>query len=123
LNISQTSAVVRDKHSPERVQQEAIQRDEDLVTEALGGGAAEDLKTVYRLMLGLSSHDLSAMRELLGMPRKVLFAAQRAKGHYLAAAFDYGSYVCVTENLKPKSGPSDFILDLQLFNEMTRLMR
>ena len=198
LIISQTSAVVRDKHSPERVQQEAIQRDGDLVTEALGGGAAEDLKTVYRLMLGLSSHDLSAMRELLGMPRKVLFAAQRAEGHYLAAAFDYGSYVCqfetgidqiprfdahlevfgeqkvlrvqydtpyvrnlpirvftteanaqggvttidshpawgdpfvaqwkafyknVTENLKPKSGPSDFILDLQLFNEMTRLMR
>jgi hypothetical protein len=34
-------------------------------------------------MLGLSSHDLSAMRELLGMPNKVLFAAQRGGGLYM----------------------------------------
>jgi predicted dehydrogenase len=198
LIINQTAAVVRDKDLPKRVQQEAVQRDEDLVAEALGAGAAKDLKTVYRLMLGLSSHDLSAMRELLGMPKGVLFAAQREEGRYLAAAFDYGSYVCqfetgidqiprfdahlevfadqkvlrveydtpyvrnlpirvftmeangqggvstidshpargdpfveewkafyknVTENLKPKSEPVDFLLDLQLFEEMTRLMR
>jgi predicted dehydrogenase len=34
------------------------------------------------------------MRELLGMPQRVLYAAQRQKGIYLSAAFDYGSYVC-----------------------------
>ena len=198
LIIARTSGVVRDKNLPKKVQLEALQRDKDLVEEALGRGAAKDLKTVYRLMLGLSSHDLSAMRELLGMPTRVLFAAHRADGRYLAAAFDYGSYVCqfetgidqiprfdahlevfaerkvlrveydtpyvrnlpirvftteangeggvttinshptwgdpfveewkafyknVTENLKPKSGPSDFILDLQLFEDMTQLMR
>jgi predicted dehydrogenase len=48
-------------------------------------------------MLGLSSHDLSAMRELLGLPSKVLFAAQRSAGLYLTAAFDYGHYVCQFE--------------------------
>jgi predicted dehydrogenase len=197
LIISQTSGVVRDKDLSRKVQMEALQRDEDLVEEALARAAATDLKTVYRLMLGLSSHDLSAMRELLGMPKRVLFAAHRAGGRYLAAAFDYGSYVCqfetgidqiprfdahlevfaehkvlrveydtpyvrnlpirvftteangeggvttinshptwgdpfveewkafyknVTENLEPKSGPGDFILDLQLFEQMTRLM-
>jgi hypothetical protein len=37
-------------------------------------------------MLGLSSHDLSAMRELLGAPKRVLFAAQRVEGFYLVAA-------------------------------------
>jgi predicted dehydrogenase len=48
-------------------------------------------------MLGLSSHDISAMRELLGMPQRVLYAAQRQGGLYLSAAFDYGEYVCQFE--------------------------
>jgi predicted dehydrogenase len=197
LIINQTSAVVRDHHLPKSLQTEASQRDEELVTEALGGNRAEDVKTAYRLMLGLSSHDLSAMRELIGMPGKVLFAAQRAGGRYLAAAFDYGAFVCqfetgidniprfdahlevfgehktlrvqydtpyvrnlpirvfttesngqggvttsdarpawgdpfvaewkafydnVTKNRLPKSGPEDFVLDLELFTQMVELM-
>jgi predicted dehydrogenase len=197
LIINQTSAVVRDHHLPKSLQKEASQRDEELVTEALGGNRAEDVKTAYRLMLGLSSHDLSAMRELIGMPGKVLFAVQRAGGRYLAAAFDYGTFVCqfetgidniprfdahlevfgdyktlrvqydtpyvrnlpirlfttesngqggvttsdahpawgdpfvaewkafydnVTQNRLPKSGPEDFLLDLELFTQMVELM-
>lgn len=198
LIINQTSRVIRDQHLPRRTQKIAKQRDDALVEEALGGNPSEHLKTAYRLMLGLSSHDLSAMREMLGMPKKVLFASQRANGRYLAAAFDYGSYVCqfetgidkiprfdahlevfgeervirveydtpyvrnlpirlliterngsggvtrvdshpswsdpfaaewrafhtnVTEKRLPKSGPEDFLQDLELFSEMARLMR
>jgi predicted dehydrogenase len=37
------------------------------------------------------------MRELLGKPKKVLFAAQRDSGLYMAATFDYGPYVCQFE--------------------------
>jgi predicted dehydrogenase len=197
LIINQTSAVVRDNHLPKSLQEEASQRDEELVTEALGANRPEDVKLAYRLMLGLSSHDLSAMRELLGMPGKVLFAAQRAGGRYLAAAFDYGTFICqfetgidniprfdahlevfgehktlrvqydtpyvrnlpirvfttesngqggvstsdvhpawgdpfvaewkafydnVTANRLPKSGPDDFLLDLELFTQMVELM-
>jgi predicted dehydrogenase len=197
LIINQTSAVLRDNQLPKPLKEEASRRDEELVIEALGGNRSEDVKTAYRLMLGLSSHDLSAMRELLGMPGKVLFAAQRADGRYLAAAFDYGAFVCqfetgideiprfdahlevfgeqktlriqydtpyvrnlpirvfttesnrqggvttidahpawgdpfvaewkafynnVTENRLPKSGPEDFLLDLELFAQMVQLM-
>jgi predicted dehydrogenase len=97
LIINQTSTVIRDPDLPKQLQEEAVRLDEELVTEALGKNAGEDLRSAYRLMLGLSSHDLSAMRELLGMPSKVIFAAQRAKGWYLAAAFDYDSFVCQFE--------------------------
>jgi predicted dehydrogenase len=196
--INQTSMVIRDEHLPKKVQQEASRRDEELVDEAVGGDTVEAVKSAYRLMLGLSSHDLSAMRELLGTPSKVLFASQRGNGRYLAAAFDYGSYVCqfetgidkiprfdaqlevfgeekivrvqydtpyvrnlpirvftteangeggvtvtdahpawgdpfvsewkafyqnVTEKRKSKSGPDDFLSDLELFDEMVHLMR
>jgi predicted dehydrogenase len=198
LIINQTSAVVRDPDLPKKLQAEAVRLDEELVTEALGKNTGEDLRSAYRLMLGLSSHDLSAMRELLGMPSKVIFAAHRAKGRYLAAAFDYDSFVCqfetgidqiprfdahlevfgehrlvkvqydtpyvrnlptrifttesngkggvtiidshpawgdpfvdewkafyrnITQKLLPKSGPEDFMLDLELFGQMAQLMR
>jgi predicted dehydrogenase len=198
LIVNPTARVIRDEQLPESVKNDTEQRDESLVNEALGGKPSPVLRRVYALMLGLSSHDLSAMRELLGMPNKVLFAAQRGGGLYMAAAFDYGPYVCqfetgidgiarfdahlevygcqkvvriqydtpyvrnspirlfVTEdngrggvtqidshlawgdpfveewkafyenvagNKAPKTGPADFLQDLELFAEMARLMQ
>ena len=198
LIINPTSRVIRDEHSPESLRNYAQLRDDALVTEVLGEKPTGALKRAYRLMLGLSSHDISAMRELLGMPSKVLFAAQRNNGSYLTAVFDYGSYVChfetgvdqiarfdahlevygtekvirvqydtpyvrnlairllitesngrggvshleshptwgdpfvaewksfhtnITNNQAPKTGPTDFMRDLELFIEMAQLMR
>jgi predicted dehydrogenase len=97
LIIEPTSRVLRDEHLQESLKKEEELRDESLVDEALGAGASRSLRNAYRLMLGLSSHDLSAMRELLGRPKRVLFAAERANGSYLAATFDYGTYVCQFE--------------------------
>jgi predicted dehydrogenase len=37
------------------------------------------------------------MRELLGMPKRVLYAAQREGGLFISAAFDYGDYICQFE--------------------------
>src|SRR6516164_3974239 len=198
LIINPTSRVIRDEHSPKSLRNYAQLRDDALVTEVLGERPTGALKRAYRLMLGLSSHDISAMRELLGMPSKVLFAAQRNNGSYLTAVFDYGSYVChfetgvdqiarfdahlevygtekvirvqydtpyvrnlpirllitesngrggvthleshptwgdpfvaewksfhtnITNNQAPKTGPTDFMRDLELFIEMAQLMR
>ena len=103
LIVNATSRVVRDEHLPEEVKKDAKAREEALLEEALGGKPTDVLKKTYSLMLGLSSHDLSAMRELLGMPKGVLFAARRGMaapggtGIYLAATFDYGPYVCQFE--------------------------
>ena len=198
LIVNPTSRVIRDEQLPESVKNEARLRDEALVDEALGGTPSPEHRHAYAVMLGLSSHDLSAMRELLGLPNKVLFAAQRGGGRYLAATFDYGPFVCqfetgidgiarfdahlevygsqkiiriqydtpyvrnlpirlfvtednghggvttleshptwgdpfvaewkafyenITENKSPKTGPADFVHDLELFAEMARLMR
>jgi predicted dehydrogenase len=198
LIIHPTSRVIRDEQLPESVKNDAKLRDEALVDEALGGTPSPEHRRAYAVMLGLSSHDLSAMRELLGLPNKVLFAAQRSGGFYLAATFDYGPFVCqfetgidgiprfdahlevygsqkviriqydtpyvrnlpirlfvtedngqggvttvdsnpawgdpfvaewkafyenITENKASKTGPADFVHDLELFAEMARLMR
>src|SRR5207344_1314512 len=55
------------------------------------------LANAFGLCLGLVSHDTSAMRELLGMPKSVLYAKQRFEGHWVTAAFDYGDFVCHLE--------------------------
>jgi predicted dehydrogenase len=198
LIINHTSRVIRDEQLLESVKNETKLRDEALVDEALGGTPSPALRRAYAVLLGLSSHDLSAMRELLGVPHQVLFAVQRSNGLYIAATFDYGPYVChfetgidgiarfdahlevygsqkvvriqydtpyvrnlpirlfvtedngqsgvnnlnshsawgdpfvaewkafydnVTENKTPKTGPADFVHDLELFAEMAQLMR
>ena len=96
LIIRNTSRVIRPDDVPESVIQ-AGQALQDRGVEQAIGSAPPDLYMAYMLLLGLSSHDTSAMRELLGMPKGVLHATKRQGGLYLTGAFDYGSYVCQFE--------------------------
>jgi predicted dehydrogenase len=93
LFIKGTSRVVRGKDITDDIITAGRQLRDRSITEAIGDSPAE-LRIAYGLMLGLSSHDISAMRELLGIPQRVLYAAQRCGGIYLTAAFDYGRYIC-----------------------------
>ena len=61
--------------------------------EAIGTADGVRART-YAILLGLSSHDISAMRELIGLPQRVLYAATRKSGLFISAAFDYGAFVC-----------------------------
>jgi predicted dehydrogenase len=96
LFVKNASRVIRADDVPEGIAAAGSMKRESLLTEALGD-APEVLRSAYGLMLGLSAHDISAMRELLGMPKGVLYAAARQGGLYLSAAFDYGDYVCQYE--------------------------
>ncbi len=96
LVIKGTSRVVRGDDVPADVSAAGQRLRAERITEAIGQ-APPELCSAYGLLLGLSSHDISAMRELLGMPQRVLYAAQRHGGLYLSGAFDYGSYVCQFE--------------------------
>ncbi len=93
LIVQGTSRVVRGNDVSAELIAEGQRLRAERLREALGE-APPDLGNAYGLMLGLSAHDISAMRELLGMPQRVLYAAQRHGGIYLSAAFDYGTYVC-----------------------------
>jgi predicted dehydrogenase len=95
LIINQTSRVIRGHDVPADLIAEGQAIQTEAVREAVGG-AAEELQSAYLMLLGLSTHDISAMREMLGMPMGVLAATQRG-GHYLTATFDYGPYVAVFE--------------------------
>jgi predicted dehydrogenase len=93
LIVDGTSRVARPEPSAAAAGPTPLER---LMREQVGDVDAARL-AAFRLLLGVSSHDLSVMRELLGVPAGVLHATARHGGAYLTAAFDYGSYVCVFE--------------------------
>jgi predicted dehydrogenase len=94
--IDQTSRVIRADDVPAEVVDQAWARRGELIAEALGT-ADDGPAHAYGLLLGLGSHDLSAMREILGLPRGVIHAAQRRDGMYVTATLDYGGFVCQFE--------------------------
>lgn len=93
LVIDPTSRVVTADDIPESASAALRRRQDEQIRAAIGDAPAA-LRNAYNMMLGLSSHDTSAMREMLGMPLRVLYAAQRLGGRTMTAAFDYGEFVC-----------------------------
>jgi len=93
LVIGRTSRVVTGDDVGPDVAQEGRDLRLRLLAEATGDAVAE-IQEAYSLLLSLASHDLSAMRELLGRPAGVLYAGAWHDGWYVTAAFDYGSFVC-----------------------------
>ncbi len=96
LIINQVENVFRPDDFPPAAGRDRQQRAARLVTEAIGD-ASPELSRSYRLLCGLSSHDLSAMRELIGMPERVISASQWKGGSYLHVVMDYGSFQAVLE--------------------------
>lgn len=91
--IEPTSRVIRSDDIPASVKDASSSRARHKVEQAIGS-VPTALGNAYGLLLGLGSHDISAMREILGIPCGVLYAAQRNNGRYMSAAFDYGDFVC-----------------------------
>jgi predicted dehydrogenase len=94
--IEPTSKVERGTDIPKTKIEAADRALAEKLTEALGTDDPLAHKT-YSLLLGLSSHDISAMRELIGMPKRVLHATRGANPTFLTVAFDYGDFVCQFE--------------------------
>jgi predicted dehydrogenase len=96
LIVDQTSYVDRPSDVPQEAVDEKWARRSALVKEALGD-VPQELEWTYGLLCGLGSHDLSAMRELIGRPQAVSAAKMWRRGGYLVALLDYGDFVVTYE--------------------------
>ncbi|MBM7571664.1 Gfo/Idh/MocA family protein [Aquibacillus albus] len=92
LFIEQSSNVYRFNDIPQEVINEKEDRAKSMVAEAIGEGATKELASAYRLLCGLSSHDLSAMREIIGVPNRVASASQWNGGRFINAVFQYDNF-------------------------------
>ena len=118
--IDSTSTVFRD---PQGVAALASKLEVDMAaaTARAIGSQAPAKARAYGLLLGLSSHDVSAMRELLGRPDKVLYAAQRREGRAITAAFDYGDFVCQFETAVDRVPHFDAHIEVSTETEIVRI--
>jgi predicted dehydrogenase len=97
LMIEQSSTVLYPDDIPAEAMADRRARNERMTREAIGE-ATPDLVRAYGLLAGLNSHDLSAMRELLGgPPRRVISANLWYGGNYLTALMDYGDFAAWLE--------------------------
>lgn len=96
LIVDQTAEVCRPTDIPQDLVEQRWARGRGMVEDAVGS-VPDDLANAYRLLCGLGSHDLSAMRELLGRPRGVAAARQWRSGGYIAALLDYDDFVVAYE--------------------------
>jgi predicted dehydrogenase len=96
LMIEQSSVIHRPNDFPAEAMKDRQDRGKRMVQEALGD-APQEIKNAYRLLCGLSSHDLSAMREIIGFPKRVLSAAQWNNGGYINAIFEFDGYFATFE--------------------------
>ncbi|MQT14926.1 Gfo/Idh/MocA family protein [Segnochrobactrum spirostomi] len=68
-----------------------------MVDKVIGADAPADLRTAYSVLTGLSSHSLSAMRDLIGSPKRVIAAEVKQGGAQITALFDYGTFTALYE--------------------------
>ncbi|CAK9787084.1 NAD(P)-binding protein [Cutaneotrichosporon oleaginosum] len=71
-------------------------RNAAMLAEALGEHSARDAET-WGLLTSLAVHDISAMRELIGMPRRVVSASRSADCQWIWATFEYDGFVAYYE--------------------------
>jgi predicted dehydrogenase len=118
LIIDQTWNVHRPGDVPSDLVAERWERAAKLVQEAIGP-MPEQLVWTYRLLCGLGSHDLSAMRELLGPPRRVLAARQWRNAGFITALLEYDGFIATYE-----TGVDDqvrFDAHLEIYGETAQL--
>lgn len=94
--IDQVHTLIKPDDFPPGAATDRKQRATRMVTEAIGSASAE-LANSYRLLCGLNSHDLSAMRELVGMPQRVLSASSWNGGGFLVSTMDFGDFRAILE--------------------------
>jgi predicted dehydrogenase len=120
LIIESTSPVVRGNDIPEEVLAGGRVAMAEATRRAIGTGEGP-LANAYALLLGLSSHDISAMRELLGLPQGVISATLRNGGRAIAATFDYGHYVCQFGTAVDRIPHFDAHLEVNMPDEIVRI--
>ena len=118
--IDSTSTVFRDPAGVATLAGK-LESDMALATARAIGDQSPAKARAYGLLLGLSSHDVSAMRELLGRPETVLYAAQRMEGRAITAAFDYGRFVCQFETAVDRIPHFDAHIEISTETEIVRV--
>ncbi len=101
--IDQTRPIFYPSDVPEAAKQEGAQRKRQQLDSALGEGASDAQRTAYTMLTGLGCHSLSAVRELVGPPKRVLSVSTCSGGQHLVVVMDYGDFLATYELVNDQS--------------------
>lgn len=120
--ITPVHRVLRYADIPEALTADRKGRADQLLREAIGEGDGTPMSSLYRLLCGLSSHDLSAMREALGMPVRVIGAHRSSSNPtFLNVIFDYGTFTVTFETGIDEQGRFDAHIEVYGSNKSVRV--
>ncbi|OAS21851.1 Gfo/Idh/MocA family protein [Paenibacillus oryzisoli] len=102
----QSSPIYRFNDIPAEAMQDRKERNARLMREAIGD-VPDEMYGAYGLLLGLNSHDISAMRELIGLPIRVKAASSWLGGRFKNAIFEYEGFNVTFETGVDQQGRFD----------------
>lgn len=73
------------------------ERRKEQLSSAIGADATAGQRQTYQMLTGLGCHTLSAVRELIGMPQKILSVSTEAQGQHVVIVMQYEGFLCVYE--------------------------
>lgn len=118
--IGQTAVLETGDDIPAALHAERQARATDQVRAALGDVSPEAV-SAYRLLSGLGSHDLSAMRGLIGSPKGVIGAGVKSGGRYVTAILDYEGFMATFEMGLDQVGRFDASIEAFTGSERLRI--
>lgn len=107
---------------PEALRQDSAAARLALYREVVGTDAPSDLVRAYQGLTALSSHHLSAMRELLGDPLRVIAAHRTNGGANTTMMFDYGHYACHYDAVVDRIGLFDAMIEVRSDTKRVRIL-
>ena len=93
-----------------------------LIREVVGVDAPADLVRAYRGLTALSSHHISAMRGLLGEPKRVVAAHRTNGGANTSVTFDYGHFACLYDAVVDDLGLFDAMIEVRSNTKRVRII-
>ena len=70
---------------------------------ALGEGSTTAQKNAYSFLNGSGCNILSAVKELIGLPKSIKSVASAKDGFHMVFTFDYGDFMCVFEEVNDQT--------------------
>lgn len=109
--IGQTTDVLGTEGVAQAALDDKVARAGRAIAESLGAVSPAQAGA-FRLLSGLSSHDFSALRGLVGQPDEVLAARSSGNGRFISALFGYDGFVATFETGMDKVGMFDASIEI-----------
>lgn len=95
--VGQTRPIFYPSDVPQDAIQDGGKRKREQLDRAIGADATDNQRKTYTMMTGLGCHSFSAVRELIGYPKRILSVATCENGEHVVIVMDYGDFLATYE--------------------------